>query len=82
MAVFRGRLLSKPYRLQLVQTLRPKDKRKRMEFCDRGLQNMEEDTFLQRLIFSDEVTFNLTGKVNRHNVGLWGVQNPEEALEH
>ena len=58
------------------------DKRKRDEFCDRTLQNMEDDTFLPRLIFSDEATFHLSGKVNRHNVRIWELQNPEEALEH
>ena len=52
--VLRCRLLFKPYRLQLVQALRPNDKRKRVEFCDRMLQNMEDDTFLPRLIFGDE----------------------------
>ena len=46
------------------------------------LQNMEDDTFLPRLIFSDEATFQLSGKVNRHNVRIWGLQNPEEALGH
>ena len=46
------------------------------------LQNMEDDTFLPRLIFSDEATFHLSGKVNRHNVRVWGPQNPQEALEH
>jgi hypothetical protein len=43
---------------------------------------MEDGTFLPRLIFSDEATFNLSGKVNRHNVRIWGLQNPQEALEH
>ena len=80
--VLRRRLLFKPYLLQLVHALRPNDKRKRVEFCDRMLQNMEYDTFLQRLIFSDEATFHLSGKVNRHNVRIWGLQNPQEALEH
>jgi len=75
-------LLFKPYRLQLVQALRPNDKRKRVEFCDRMLQNTEDDTCLPRLIFSDEPTFRLSGKVNRHNVRIWGLQNPQEALEH
>ena len=46
------------------------------------LQNMEVDTLLPRLIFSDETTFHLSGKVNRHNVRIWGLQNPQEALEH
>jgi len=80
--VLRRHLLFKPYRLQLVQALRPNDKRKSVEFCDRMLQNMEVDTLLPRLIFSDETTFHLSGKVNRHNVRIWGLQNPQEALEH
>jgi len=80
--VLRRHLLFKPYRLQLVQALRPNDKRKRVEFCDRMLQNMEYNTFLPRLIFSDEATFHLSRKVNRHVVHIWGLQNPQEALEH
>ena len=32
------------------------------------LQNMEDDTFLPRLIFSDEATFHLNGKANRHKI--------------
>ena len=73
---------SKPYRLHLVQALRPNDKWKSVEFCDCMLQNTEDDTFLPPLIFSDEATFHLSGKVNRHNVLIWGLQNPQEALEH
>jgi len=46
------------------------------------LQNTEDETFLQRLIFSDEATFHLSGKVNGYNVHIWGLQNPQEALEH
>ena len=80
--MLRRRLLFKPYRLQLVQALRPNGKRKRVEFCDRMLQNMDNDTFLSRLIFNHEATFHLSGKVNRHNVRIWGLQNPHEALEH
>ena len=78
----RCRLLFKPYRLQLAQALRLNDKGKRVEFCDRMLQNMEDETFLPLLIFSDEATFHLSGKVNRHNVRIWGLQNPHGALEH
>jgi hypothetical protein len=46
------------------------------------LQNMEDDSFLPCLIFSDEATFHLRGKVNRHNVCIWGTQNPRETVEH
>ena len=48
----------------MVQALRPNDRRKRVEFCDRKLQNMEDDTFLPRLIFSDEAAFHPNGKVS------------------
>jgi len=61
--VLRRRLLMKPYRLQLVQALRVGDRRKRTDFCDMLLEDMEDDTFLPRLIFSDEATFHLSGKV-------------------
>jgi hypothetical protein len=43
---------------------------------------MEDDKFLPRVIFSDEATFHLCGKVNRHNVSIWGLQNPHTTLEH
>jgi hypothetical protein len=72
----------KPYRLQLVQGLRANDKRKHIEFCDHMLQNMEDDTSLLCVIFSDEATFHLTRKVNRHNVHIWGLQKPHEVLQH
>jgi hypothetical protein len=43
---------------------------------------MEDDKFLPSVIFSDEATFHLSGKVNKHNVHIWGLQNPHTALEH
>jgi hypothetical protein len=42
---------------------------------------MEDDKFLPRVIFSDEATFHLSGKVNRHNVRIWGLQNAHTTLE-
>jgi hypothetical protein len=42
---------------------------------------MEEDGFFERLIFSDECTFHLCGKVNRHNVRLWRTENPKSVVE-
>ncbi|PNF40249.1 hypothetical protein B7P43_G07078 [Cryptotermes secundus] len=76
------RLHLKPYRLQLVQALTNDDKRKRMEFCDSMLEMMEDETFISRLIFSDEATFHLSGTVNRHNVRIWGTEHPHETVEH
>jgi len=50
------------------QALRVGDRIKRTDVCDTLLEDMEDDTFLTRLIFSDEATFHLSGKVSRHNV--------------
>ncbi|PNF19518.1 hypothetical protein B7P43_G02327 [Cryptotermes secundus] len=72
----------KPYRLQLVQALTNDDKRKRMEYCDLMLEMMEDETFISRLIFSDEVTFHLSGTVSHHNVHIWGTEYPHQTVEH
>ncbi|GBM58749.1 hypothetical protein AVEN_183577-1 [Araneus ventricosus] len=39
-------------------------------------QAMEDDDDLGALIFRDEVTFHLSGKVNRHIVRVWGTELP------
>ena len=39
------------------------------------------DDLLANIIFSDEVTFCLSGKVNRYNVRIWGSENPHATLE-
>lgn len=80
--VLKHRLHMKPYKLQLLQALHPDDHNKRYEFCCSMLDDMEEDNFAERLIFSDESTFHLSGKVNRHNVRIWATENPTAVIEH
>jgi hypothetical protein len=58
------------YILQLVQHPNPDDKFKRYDFCVQMQADREDGVFATRLIFSDEATFHLSGKVNRHNVGI------------
>nr|CAH7734498.1 unnamed protein product [Callosobruchus chinensis] len=43
---------------------------------------IEKDGFANRLVFNDEATFHLCGKVNRHNLRFWGSENPHAILEH
>jgi hypothetical protein len=43
---------------------------------------LEEDGFAEKLGFSDEATFHMCGKVNRHNVRIWGTENPHATMEH
>ena len=40
------------------------------------------DDFADSLIFSDEATFHLSGKVNRHNVHIWGTENPRVVVQN
>ena len=70
------------YKLQLVQKLQPDDPPKQLAFCEDLLSRMETDQGLpERVIFSDEVTFFLSGKVNRHNTRIWGSQNLHALIE-
>lgn len=81
--VLRKRLAMKPYRLKLVQALSAADKIKRIDFCDFILAQMETDeSFVSKIVFSDEATFHTNGKVNRHNVCIWGTENPRETTQY
>jgi hypothetical protein len=42
---------------------------------------MEEGGFVQRLS-SNETTFHIIGKVNRHKLRIWGTEQPYSQLEH
>ena len=50
-------------------------------FCD-FQQRLEKDGFAEKLVFSDEATFHVCGKVNRHNVHIWDMENPHATMEH
>ena len=71
--VLRKKLNFKPYHLQLTQEVTKDDKMRRFEFCVRMQQELEHEDFANKLIFSDEATFHLSGHVNRHNVRVWGM---------
>ena len=80
--VIRRRLHMMPYKLQLVQHLKDTDKPLRRDCCIAMQQKMEDDGFDDRLVFSDEATFHINGKVNKHNTRIWGTENPQELREH
>jgi hypothetical protein len=68
--------------LQLIQKLKPNDPAKRLAFCEEVLGMMERDENLSKMIiFSDEATFHLPGKVNRHNIRIWGSEKPVAVVE-
>ena len=80
--VVRKRLVMKSYKLQVVQAITAADKRKRKQFCVDMQEKLEEDDSNERLVFSDEATFRANGEVNRHNVRIWGEENPRAIIEH
>ena len=41
-----------------------------------------DDNFLEKVQFSDEVTFHVSGAVNRRHVRIWGSENPHAYVEH
>jgi len=46
-------------------------------------QRIQDDgKFLDSVIFSDESTFHVSGRVNTHNCRIWGSENPRVSLEH
>ena len=43
---------------------------------------LEQDGFDDRLVFSDEATFHLTGKVNKRNICVWGTVHSRLTQEY
>lgn len=81
--ILRRSLSFHAYKLQLVHELKPDDGNKRQEFATDMLQHIVDDpTFLTHIVFSDEATFHLSGKVNTHNARIWGSENPRCIVEH
>ena len=64
----------------MLQSLQPNDMPRRKEFAVNMLQRISEDeAFLKRVCFSDEATFYVSGKLNKHNVRIWGSETPMRA---
>jgi hypothetical protein len=78
----RKRLQMRPYRLQLLQALKNSDLKLRASSFADLLGLMGENGFPEKLVFSDEATFHISGKVNRHKMKIWGTENPHNFLEH
>ena len=81
--VLHKRLRLRAYKVQLVQELKPHDRPQREAFATEILSRIDEDNdYLKHVVFSDEATFHTCGKVNRHNVRIWGSEHPHVAIEH
>ncbi|KAF7279967.1 hypothetical protein GWI33_006533 [Rhynchophorus ferrugineus] len=67
-----------PYKIQLLQTLLPKDPDQRIE-CSNAILRLsgEIENFSYKLIMSDETHFLLSDHASKHNSWFWGTQNPQ-----
>ena len=62
-----------------MQALTGNDQEHRLQF---NFMQMEADGFVESIVFIDEATFHLSGKVNRYNMHIWGAANPYAIVEH
>ena len=70
--VLRKRFRLHDYKLQIVQTLKPDDHPRRAAFAEEILQRIDDDNdYLNSVVFSDEATFHVPGKVNKHDIRIW-----------
>jgi hypothetical protein len=71
------------YKVQLAQALEPDDQPWSAAFAAELLQRIDEyNGYFTRVCFSDEATFHTSAKLNRHNVRIWGLENPRVFLEN
>ena len=71
-----------PYKLQMGTALTEDHKTRRIRFaqsCRRELRN--DAGYLNRIVFSDECKFSLSGVVNKQNCRIWGTERPNEVYE-
>lgn len=72
----------KSYKIKNVQKLLPRDYFPRMEFCELWMEKINENgNILNNILFSDESSFTLNGKVNKQNRQIWARENPYRTQE-
>jgi hypothetical protein len=71
----------KAYRHHLLQMLTEDDFDRRVEFSEWFMIRCEaEPDFPRRILWTDEVSFKLNGRINRHYSVYWSDSNPHEEL--
>lgn len=80
--ILRKDLGLRPYKIQLVQELKPRDHAMRRDFGVWAENEIDLDAdFHRKILFSDEAHFWLNGYVNKQNCRIWSEENPHETLE-
>ena len=72
-----------PYKIHLVQRLHQEDLSSDLCSQQQCLASIENDPdYLSRIFFSDESNFHVSSRVHRHNVRIWGEENPHVIRPH
>ncbi|GFV02430.1 DUF4817 domain-containing protein [Trichonephila clavipes] len=80
--VLHKRLRLTAYKVQILLAIKPDDYAKRYGFAVDMLHRLDADEhFLNRILFSDESTFHVSGMVNKHYVRFWGSEQPHAVRE-
>jgi hypothetical protein len=64
-----------PYKVSLVQELKPADYPRRVAYCNWFFNHMNDNRTLDLSFFSDEAWFHLSGYVNSQNCRIWSTEN-------
>ena len=77
------KLKLKPYCTGLVHDLFDDDPDRWLKFCESICAHIvnEQPDLLDKIIWSDEACFKLSGHVNRHNYMYWANKNPHLIIE-
>lgn len=76
--ILRQDLQLRPYKIRVLHELSEEDFADRLTFCEDMLQRLYDDgTLLERIVFSDEAHFHLSGQVTRHNAHIYARENPK-----
>ena len=72
-----------PYKVQLIKELKPIDHPIRFRFAKWACVRLTEDADFgkKKIIFSDEVHFDLGRYVNKQNCRIWDTENPYTCIE-
>jgi hypothetical protein len=83
MTVWRVERLSfRPYKFQLLQKLKHNGDWPHRSFCTDMLNCLKEcNLLLDKIVLSDEATFHMSRKVNRHYLIIWGSQNQLQVVK-
>ena len=72
-----------PYKIYLKHEIKETYKLKCIEFAEIILREIDDnDSYFNRILFSDEATFNVSGCINRHNSQIWGAQQQNEFFQY